>query len=90
MFGSGAIIYKNPTLDDQNECIEASFYTGYKISEGAIASQQGTKRAVFSNLILIDNTLGTSLNVGQEGEELWAEVKDSIFYGESDIPDCDV
>ena len=46
-------------------------------------------RAVFSNMILIDNGYGASLYVGLDGDDLWAVMKNMIFYGETEVSDCD-
>jgi hypothetical protein len=61
---TGAVIFMNPELPDQNECFEASFFNAYKIGNSAIVTNQATKKAIFSNLILIDNTIGAVVNVG--------------------------
>ena len=69
--------------------MEGSFFTAYKVTGGGVVTFQETKRAILSNLILIDNSIGAVANIGQEGDELWAHIKDSVFYGESPAPDCE-
>jgi len=44
--------------------MEGSFFTGYKITKGAIVTYQETKRVILSNLKLIDNSLGAVANIG--------------------------
>ena len=39
-------------------------------------------------MVLIDNNIGAALNVGKEADELWANIRDTKFYGESESLDC--
>jgi len=47
-----------------------------------------TKKAIFTNMTLIDNTIGAVVNVGLEGDDLWAIMRNSKFYGETEQRDC--
>lgn len=87
--GVGAVIFKYAGQQSQSECLEGSYFTAYKCqSSGAATYPTGTKSAIFSNMILIDNIIGAVVNVGQEGDNLFASIKDSKFYGETDARDC--
>lgn len=88
IMGSGAIIFKNPGSKSQSECLEGSFFTAYKCTTEGVVSYASTNKAIFSNMVLIDNMIGAVLNVGKEGDELWAIIRDSKFYGDSDSTDC--
>jgi len=39
-------------------------------------------------MVLIDNYIGAALQIGKEGDELWAIIRDSKFYGDSESSDC--
>lgn len=40
-------------------------------------------------MTILENQIGAALNVGQEGDEIWAIIKNSKFYGDSESKDCD-
>jgi hypothetical protein len=86
----GAVIFKDPSSSSQSECLEGSYFTAYKCTKEGVASYAKTNKAIFSNMILIDNMIGTALNIGKEGDELWAYIRNTKFYGGSDIIDCPV
>lgn len=41
-------------------------------------------------MTFIENVVGAVVNVGTEGNDLWAIVKNSKFYGETDAKECSV
>jgi parallel beta-helix repeat protein len=86
--GSGAIIFLDTGSKSGSDCIEGSYFNAYKCAEEGVVSFAKTNKAIFSNMVMIDNVIGAVLNVGKEGDDLWAIIRDSKFYGESDSTDC--
>ncbi len=71
--------------------MEGSFFSAYKCTHaGAVTFSGETKKATFSNMTLIDNVIGAVVNVGTEGDDLQAVIRNSKFYGETDQRDCQV
>lgn len=63
--GTGAIIFRDPNSDNQLDCLEGSHFVAYKCTEeGAVTYAGDTKKAIFSNMTLIDNVASASVNVG--------------------------
>lgn len=53
--GYGAIIFRNESLPDQGECIQASRFVAYKCQMAGIISNQATNNLIFEDMVLIDN-----------------------------------
>lgn len=53
-----------------------------------IVSNQFTDKIVFTNLTIIDSGFGAVAMVGLDGLELWAVIRNSTFYGETEARDC--
>lgn len=70
--------------------MEASKFAAYKNGLDGIVSfhDQATIKVVFSNMTLIDNGFGATPMVAFEADELFAQVVDSVFYGETEARDC--
>lgn len=87
--GNGAIIFKNSSSWAQGKCLEASYFTAYKCTGVGIVSNQHTDGVTFTNMILIDNGYGASADVGKEGLDQYARMKNMVFYGETEARDCE-
>ncbi len=88
--GTGAIIFRDPKSSTQSDCLEGSYFNAYKVTKEGVASYTATNKAIFSNMILLDNMIGAALNIGKEGNDLNTVIKDSKFYGQSDSVDCSI
>lgn len=62
--GNGAIIFKNRSSSAQDWCIEASYFSAYKVSGVGIVSNQATDMIVFSHMTFLDNFISASANIG--------------------------
>jgi len=87
---TGAIIFANLSDSDQKDCMEASRFSAYKNGLDGIVSfhDVGAKKVLFTKMVLIDNGFGATPMVGQEGDDLEAQIIDSVFHGETDARDC--
>jgi hypothetical protein len=55
---------------------------------GGVITYTATRKAVFSNMVLIDNAVSAEVLVGSEGDNLAAEMNNMLIYGESESRDC--
>lgn len=84
--GVGALIYPDPSNKNSRTCYEASHFAAYKCAQQSIFGWFVTKKAIFKDMISIDNAMGIGLGAKQQGaaeyNEFWTEFKDSKVYGE--------
>ena len=89
--GSGALIYPDKTVATSQTCYQGSHFAAYKNKQAGIATHYSPMEIRMSNMVMIDNKLGVSLQGGGETDkERKLVFKDSFVYGEGDdIPsDC--
>ena len=68
--GYGAIMFSNQASFTQSElCVEASYFSAYKCSQGGVIIYNATLSATFSNMILIDNQIGGTIMIGHDDRE---------------------
>jgi hypothetical protein len=89
--GTGATIYQDPAVSSSETCYQGSHFTAYKIIQAGIATMFSPMEIRMSNMVMIDNQLGVSIQgAGETDNERKLVFKDSFVYGEStDLPsDC--
>ena len=92
--GWGAVYFASQqSLTQRSLCVEGSYFSAYKCSQGGVIIYNATLGAYFSNMILIDNHIGGTIMIGSEKNENDTQIaifRDSIFYGETEARDCSV
>jgi hypothetical protein len=90
--GTGAIIFPNGQTGQDTGCMEGSYFTAYKCFLQGIFSFDKGREVRMSHLTMIDNVLGAGAQLVGKGEDQYLShkqvIQDSMFYGESEIPDC--
>ena len=84
VLGSGHVIYPDPTDSTQSKCFEGSHIQAYKVTQAGIEGQFNTDEYRMTNVHLVDNQLGISLQTGganKDGRKV--RVTNSVIYGES-------
>ncbi|TNV88211.1 hypothetical protein FGO68_gene8985 [Halteria grandinella] len=88
--GTGSIIFRGGNSKDLDKCIEGSYFVAYKCAGAGMVSNQYTNGIIFSHLIMIDNAFGVSADIGVEGLDQFARLKNITFYGETEVRDCEI
>lgn len=84
----GAYIFPDVTGTDHHICYEGSHFAAYKVGMTGAASHFVSQEIRFSNMVMIDNTLGINvLTSGEESTQL-SILNDSEIYGAAGSDDC--
>ena len=62
--GVGTVIYKSPASSAQDSCFEASYFVAYKCTVNGATTYAKTTKAIFSNMIFIDNGISAAMLIG--------------------------
>lgn len=81
--GNGAIIYPDPALSTSKVCYEGSHFSAYKVTEQGLSTYFDTAEMRFHDMVFVDNTLGMTLQIGEERELATMKLYDSFIFGES-------
>ena len=86
--GYGAYGYGNPAIDN-TQCFEFSDFAAYKTLDACVVTFEKTLDHKAHHITCIDTVIGMSLNTAeQEADEVWIELEDSFFHGETEADDC--
>lgn len=62
--GDAALVYKDPSDPEQNNCYEVSDFASYMCTDAGVLSSWPTKLMIFTRLVSVSNAIGAGAMVG--------------------------
>lgn len=84
----GAYIIPDVTGDNHHLCYEGSHFAAYKVGMTGASTHFVSQEIRFSQMVMIDNTLGINMLTQGEADSLLVEMRDSEIYGSAGSDDC--
>jgi hypothetical protein len=84
----GAYIFPDVTGNDHATCYEGSHFAAYKVGMTGASTHFISKEIKFSNMVMIDNTLGINMLTQGEADYLMTRLHDTEIYGATGSDDC--
>ncbi|TNV88229.1 hypothetical protein FGO68_gene13028 [Halteria grandinella] len=86
--GYGVRMFKNASSSTQGNCVEMSYFGVWKTGEAGISQVEEATTISIANSVIIENKVGIAQLNGLQGEDLQVRIRDTVFYGRTDIDDC--
>jgi len=84
----GAYIFPDVNGDNHKQCYEGSHFAAYKVGMTGAAAHFVTQEIRYSNMVMIDNTLGINILTSGETDHQLSVLKESDIYGSAGSDDC--
>lgn len=84
----GAYIFPDVTGDSHHTCYEGSHFAAYKCGMTGAGAHFVSQEIRYSNMVMIDNTLGINLLTQGETDHQLTVLKESEIYGSAGSDDC--
>lgn len=84
----GAYIFPDPAGNGHLQCYEGSHFSAYKCGMTGAGAHFITQEIRFSNMVMIDNTLGINVLTSGETNHQLSVLKETDIYGEAGSDDC--